>query len=152
MIHPAYEEVHKLSDAFADAEGRRPRMLIASIPQDTPGVNIRRMASGLADLGFDVDIAPQFQAPAALANQAAENDVHIIGLFGMGDEYNIFIPQLSTALKHINRPDIMILAANALPAQEQTLLGYGAALISSPDTAITHIAKEILLRLMDNRQ
>lgn len=143
------EEVRKLSDRFAALDGRRPRILVAKIGQDGHDRGAKVIATGFADLGFDVDIGPLFQTPEEVARQAAENDVHIVGVSSLAGGHLTLIPELIESLKKINRADIIVIAGGVIPVHDYAfLLGQGVAFIFGPGTVITEAAKEILHKLM----
>jgi methylmalonyl-CoA mutase len=145
----AFDEVRKLSDAFAKAEGRRPRILVAKMGQDGHDRGAKVIATSFADLGFDVDIGPLFQTPEEVAMQAAENDVHIVGASSLAGGHKTLIPELVEALKKIGRGDIMVVAGGVIPAQDYDyLFAKGVSFVFGPGTVITDSAKGILERLM----
>jgi methylmalonyl-CoA mutase len=145
------ESIRKLSDQFADREGRRPRILVAKIGQDGHDRGAKVIATSFADLGFDVDIGPLFQTPDEVAMQAAENDVHLIGISSLAGGHKTLIPELITSLKKINREDIVVIAGGVIPSQDHEFLkAAGVAFVFGPGTVITQAAREILLRLMES--
>jgi methylmalonyl-CoA mutase len=145
-----FEEVRKRSDAFAAAEGRRPRILIAKMGQDGHDRGAKVIATSFADLGFDVDIGPLFQTPEEVARQAAENDVHIVGASSLAGGHKTLIPELIQALRNLGRPDILVVAGGVIPSQDYDfLLKAGVSFVFGPGTIITDSAKEILTRLME---
>lgn len=144
----AFDEVRKLSDAFAKMEGRRPRILVAKMGQDGHDRGAKVIATSFADLGFDVDIGPLFQTPEEVAMQAAENDVHVVGASSLAGGHKTLIPELVQALKKIGREDIMVVAGGVIPAQDYDyLFERGIAFVFGPGTVITDSAKGILERL-----
>lgn len=143
------EEVRALSDRFADLDGRRPRILIAKMGQDGHDRGAKVIASGFADLGFDVDIGPLFQTPEEVAKQATENDVHVIGASSLAAGHKTLVPQLIEALKKIGRPDIKVVAGGVIPPKDYDfLLKAGVIGIFGPGTPVSASAKEILKTLM----
>jgi methylmalonyl-CoA mutase len=143
------QEVRELSDRFALLDGRRPRILVAKIGQDGHDRGAKVIATGFADLGFDVDIGPLFQTPAEVARQAAENDVHIVGISSLAGGHKTLIPELIQSLKEINRSDIMVVAGGVIPPHDYAFLEeHGVAFIFGPGTIITDAAKEILHKLI----
>jgi methylmalonyl-CoA mutase len=145
----AFNEARKLSDRFAESEGRRPRILIAKMGQDGHDRGAKVIATSFADIGFDVDIGPLFQTPEEVAMQAAENDVHIIGASSLAGGHKTLIPELKRELEKIGRGDIMIVAGGVIPQQDYDyLFQAGASFIFGPGTVITDAAKEILKKLM----
>jgi methylmalonyl-CoA mutase len=144
-----FDDVKALSDQFAELDGRRPRILVAKMGQDGHDRGAKVIATGFADLGFDVDIGPLFQTPEEVAMQAAENDVHIVGASSLAGGHKTLIPELIQALKKIGRPDILVVAGGVIPEQDYDfLLKHGVAGIFGPGTPITESAKEILQRLL----
>ncbi len=143
-------EVRQLSDRFATLDGRRPRILVAKIGQDGHDRGAKVIATGFADLGFDVDIGPLFQTPSEVARQAAENDVHIVGISSLAGGHRTLIPELIQSLKDINRPDIMVIAGGVIPPHDYAFLEEnGVSFIFGPGTVITEAAKQILQKLME---
>jgi methylmalonyl-CoA mutase len=146
----ALEKVGRLVDAFAEAEGRRPRILIAKMGQDGHDRGQKVIATAFADLGFDVDIGPLFQTPEEAARQAAENDVHIVGASSLAAGHLTLVPQLRTELDKLGREDIMIVAGGVIPPQDfDKLFAAGAEAIFPPGTVIAEAASELLEKLLD---
>ena len=144
-----FEEVRKLSDAFAKTEGRRARILVAKMGQDGHDRGAKVIATSFADLGFDVDIGPLFQTPGEVALQAAENDVHIVGVSSLAGGHKTLIPALIKSLKEIGRPDIMVTAGGVIPEKDHEFLyNTGVAFIFGPGTVIATAAKNILSNLI----
>ncbi|HEY5824137.1 MAG TPA: methylmalonyl-CoA mutase [Cyclobacteriaceae bacterium] len=143
------ETVRKLSDEFAKWDGRRPRILVAKMGQDGHDRGAKIIATGFADLGFDVDIGPLFQTPDEVAMQAAENDVHVIGASSLAAGHKTLIPELISALKKIGREDILVVVGGVIPQQDYDFLyKSGVAGIFGPGTPVTESAKAILKKLM----
>ena len=143
-----FDDVRKLSDRFAELEGRRPRILVAKMGQDGHDRGAKVIATSFADLGFDVDIGPLFQTPEEVAMQAAENDVHIIGASSLAGGHKTLVPELIQSLSKIGRSDIMVVAGGVIPAQDYDFLYQaGVAFIFGPGTVITDAAQNILNRL-----
>jgi len=143
------EEVRALSDRFAAMDGRRPRILIAKMGQDGHDRGAKVIATGFADLGFDVDIGPLFQTPEEVAMQAAENDVHVIGASSLAAGHKTLIPQLIDSLKKIGRPDIKVVAGGVIPPQDYEFLYQSGVMgIFGPGTPVSESAKKILLNLL----
>ncbi|MBL7873958.1 MAG: methylmalonyl-CoA mutase [Cyclobacteriaceae bacterium] len=143
------EEVRRFSDRFAELDGRRPRILIAKMGQDGHDRGAKVIATGFADLGFDVDIGPLFQTPEEVAKQAIENDVHVIGASSLAGGHKTLIPQLIAALNKIGRPDIKVVAGGVIPPKDYNfLLKTGVIGIFGPGTSVAASAKEILEKLM----
>jgi methylmalonyl-CoA mutase len=142
----------KLSDDFAIRDGRRPRILVAKMGQDGHDRGAKIIATSFADLGFDVDIGPLFQTPEEVANQAAENDVHIIGASSLAGGHKTLIPQLMEALKKIGREDILVVAGGVIPAKDYDFLyTAGVSFIFGPGTVISEAAMKILEKLIKSR-
>lgn len=142
-------EVRQLAEQFAKLDGRRPRILVAKVGQDGHDRGAKVIATSFADLGFDVDIGPLFQTPEEVAMQAAENDVHIVGISSLAGGHKTLIPSLREALKKLNRSDIMIVAGGVIPPQDYDFLYQnGVSFVFGPGTVITKAAREILHKLM----
>jgi methylmalonyl-CoA mutase len=145
------KQARALSDKFADAEGRRPRILVAKMGQDGHDRGSKIIATGFADLGFDVDIGPLFQTPEEVARQAAENDVHIVGISTLAAGHKTLIPQLIQELKKIGREDILIIVGGIIPPNDhEFLFKAGVTGIYGPGTNLSIAAQEILNKLMGN--
>ncbi len=143
------EEVRELSDRFASMDGRRPRILVAKMGQDGHDRGAKVIATGFADLGFDVDIGPLFATPEEVAKQAAENDVHVVGASSLAAGHKTLVPDLIAALKKIGRPDIRVVAGGVIPQQDYDFL-YKAGVqgIFGPGTPVTAAARSILLKML----
>jgi methylmalonyl-CoA mutase len=142
------EKVSKMAEAFAEKEGRRPRILVAKMGQDGHDRGQKVIASAFADLGFDVDIGPLFQTPGEAAKQAVENDVHIIGASSLAAGHLTLVPQLKAELKKLGREDIMIVVGGVIPPQDfDALYEAGAAAIFPPGTVIGEAAAGLLEKL-----
>lgn len=138
------------ADAFARQEGRRPRMMVAKMGQDGHDRGSKIIATSFADVGFDVDIAPLFQTPDEVARQAAENDVHVVGVSSLAAGHKTLIPQLIEELKKLGREDILVIAGGVIPAQDyQFLYDAGVAGVYGPGTVIAVAAQEILEKLSE---
>lgn len=143
------EEVQKLSDKFAKKDGRRPRILVAKMGQDGHDRGAKVIATGFADLGFDVDIGPLFLTPAEVAKQAAENDVHVVGASSLAGGHKTLVPELIQELKKIGRPDILVVAGGVIPSQDYEFLQKaGVAGIFGPGTPVSAAARTILTTLL----
>ena len=142
------EKIRKMTDEFAEKEGRRPRILIAKMGQDGHDRGAKVIATAFADLGFDVDIGPLFQTPEETARQAVENDVHIIGMSTLAGGHKTLLPQLVEALKSLGREDIMVVVGGVIPPQDYDFLyKHGASAIFGPGTIIPNAAEEIMKEL-----
>lgn len=140
-----FAKAKALSDKFADQEGRRPRIMVAKLGQDGHDRGAKIIATSFADLGFDVDIGPLFQTPAEAAKQAAENDVHILGISSLAAGHKTLVPQTIEELAKIGRDDIMVIVGGVIPSQDyQMLFDAGAAAVFGPGTIIAEAASEIL--------
>ena len=145
-----FEKAKQLADAFAKQEGRRPRIMIAKMGQDGHDRGAKVVATGYADVGFDVDIGPLFQTPAEAAKQAVENDVHILGVSSLAAGHKTLVPQVIEELKKHGREDIMVIVGGVIPAQDyQYLFDAGAVAIFGPGTKISEAAIKILEILID---
>ena len=135
----------QMADSFAEQEGRRPRIMIAKMGQDGHDRGAKVVATGYADLGFDVDIGPLFQTPAEAAKQAIENDVHVLGISSLAGGHKTLVPQVLQELKAYGRDDIMVIVGGVIPKQDYNFLfEAGAAAIFGPGTKISDTAIEIL--------
>ncbi|MFD2721592.1 methylmalonyl-CoA mutase [Hymenobacter monticola] len=144
----AFEQARAAADAFAAREGRRPRMLVAKMGQDGHDRGAKIIATSFADVGFDVDLAPLFQTPAEVARQAADNDVHVVGVSSLAAGHKTLLPQLLHELKQLGREDILVIAGGVIPAQDyQFLYDAGVAGVYGPGTVIATAALEILGKL-----
>jgi len=145
-----FEKAKQLANAFAKQEGRRPRIMIAKMGQDGHDRGAKVVATGYADVGFDVDIGPLFQTPAEAAKQAVENDVHILGVSSLAAGHKTLVPQVIEELKKHGREDIMVIVGGVIPAQDyQYLFDAGAVAIFGPGTKISEAAIKILEILID---
>lgn len=139
------EEVRKMTDEFEQREGRRPRIMVAKMGQDGHDRGAKVVATAYADMGFDVDIGPLFQTPEETAQDAVDNDVHIVGMSSLAAGHKTLLPQLVEELKKRGRGDIMVVAGGVIPAQDyQFLYDHGASAIFGPGTVIPVAAKEML--------
>ena len=144
-----FGQAKRMADEFAEKEGRRPRIMVAKMGQDGHDRGSKVIATSFADLGFDVDIGPLFQTPEEVAMQAAEADVHIIGVSSLAAGHKTLIPQLIAELKKLDRPDILVIAGGVIPAQDyQFLFDAGVAGVFGPGTVISVAAQKILEQLL----
>ena len=140
-----FAKAREMADAFAELDGRRPRIMIAKMGQDGHDRGAKVIATSFADLGFDVDIGPLFQTPAEAAKQAVENDVHIIGVSSLAAGHKTLVPQLVEELKKYKREDILIVVGGVIPQQDYDFLyKAGATAIFGPGTVIAKAAQDIL--------
>ena len=146
----SFEKAKQLADAFAKKEGRRPRIMIAKMGQDGHDRGAKVVATGYADVGFDVDIGPLFQTPEEAAKQAVENDVHILGVSSLAAGHKTLVPQVIEELKKYGREDIMVIVGGVIPAQDyQFLFDTGAVAVFGPGTKISDAAIQILEVLLE---
>ena len=146
----SFEKAKQLADAFAKKEGRRPRIMIAKMGQDGHDRGAKVVATGYADVGFDVDIGPLFQTPQEAAKQAVENDVHILGVSSLAAGHKTLVPQVIEELKKYGREDIMVIVGGVIPAQDyQFLFDAGAVAVFGPGTKISEAAISILEVLLE---
>jgi methylmalonyl-CoA mutase len=146
----SFEKAKQLADAFAKKEGRRPRIMIAKMGQDGHDRGAKVVATGYADVGFDVDIGPLFQTPAEAAKQAVENDVHILGVSSLAAGHKTLVPQVIDELKKYGREDIMVVAGGVIPQQDyEFLYQSGVSGIFGPGTVISISAIDILEKLIE---
>jgi methylmalonyl-CoA mutase len=145
----SFEKAKQMADEFAKKEGRRPRIMIAKMGQDGHDRGAKVVATGYADVGFDVDIGPLFQTPAEAAKQAIENDVHVLGVSSLAAGHKTLVPQVIEELKKYGREDIMVVVGGVIPAQDyQFLFDSGAVAVFGPGTKISEAAIKILEILM----
>ncbi len=145
---PAVEQTRAVVDAFAEAEGRRPRILVAKMGQDGHDRGQKVIATAFADLGFDVDVGPLFQTPAEVARQAVEADTHIVGVSSLAAGHLTLVPALREALAEEGREDIMVVVGGVIPPQDvPELLEMGAAAVFPPGTVIPEAARDLVERL-----
>lgn len=148
---PSFEEAKVLANKFAELAGRRPRIMIAKMGQDGHDRGAKVVATGYADVGFDVDIGPLFQTPQEAAKQAVENDVHILGVSSLAAGHKTLVPQVIEALKKYGREDIMVVVGGVIPVQDyQFLFDAGALAVFGPGTKISEAAITLLNILIDN--
>ena len=146
----SFNKARELADAFALQEGRRPRIMIAKMGQDGHDRGAKVVATGYADLGFDVDIGPLFQTPQEAAKQAVENDVHILGVSSLAAGHKTLVPQVIQELKKYGREDIMVVVGGVIPKQDYPFLfDAGTVAIFGPGTKVSEAAIKILEILMD---
>jgi methylmalonyl-CoA mutase len=142
---PDFAAIQREVEAFAEAEGRRPRMLVAKLGQDGHDRGAKVIATAFADIGFDVDIGPLFQTPAEAAREAIENDVHLIGVSSLAAGHRVLVPALLKALKEQGGGDILVVVGGVIPTRDRkALMDAGVAAIYPPGTHIPDAAREIL--------
>ena len=146
----SFKKARELADKFAKQDGRRPRIMIAKMGQDGHDRGAKVIATGYADVGFDVDIGPLFQTPKEAAKQAVENDVHILGVSSLAAGHKTLVPQVIEELKSYGRDDIMVIVGGVIPKQDyQYLFDAGAVAVFGPGTKISAAAIQILEILID---
>ena len=124
-------------DEFVALEGRRPRILVAKMGQDGHDRGAKVIATGFADLGFDVDIGPLFQTPAEVAQQAVDADVHAVGVSSLAAAHRTLVPELIAELRRMGRADVLVVVGGVIPPQDYDLVySFGAAAIFGPGTCI----------------
>ena len=139
------EAMRKRTEQFQEKEGRRPRILVTKMGQDGHDRGIKVIATGFADLGFDVDISPMFQTPAEVARMAVENDVHVVGVSSQVAGHKTLVPQLLEALKTEGGEEILVVVGGIIPpADYKFLYEEGAAGIFGPGTPVTKSANQVL--------
>jgi methylmalonyl-CoA mutase len=140
-----FEAIQHEVEAFAEAEGRRPRLLVAKLGQDGHDRGAKVIATAFADIGFDVDIGALFQTPEEAAREAIENDVHIVGVSTLAAGHKVLVPQLIEALRRQGGEDILVVVGGVVPpADRKALEDAGVAAIYPPGTNIPEAAREIL--------
>ncbi len=149
----SFAKASALADNFAEIEGRRPRIMIAKMGQDGHDRGAKVVATGYADIGFDVDIGPLFQTPAEAARQAVENDVHVLGVSSLAAGHKTLVPQVIEELKKLGRDDIMVIVGGVIPHQDyQFLYDAGVVAIFGPGTVISEAGIRILEILIASRK
>ncbi len=140
-----FQKAKAMTDQFAEQDGRRPRIMIAKMGQDGHDRGAKVVATGYADLGFDVDIGPLFQTPEEAAKQAIENDVHILGVSSLAAGHKTLVPAVIEELKNYGREDIMVVVGGVIPKQDyQFLYDAGAVAVFGPGTKISDAAIQLL--------
>jgi len=140
----------KMANEFAEMEGRRPRILVAKLGQDGHDRGAKIVATGFADLGFDVDIGPLFQTPAEAARQAAENDVHVLGISSLAAGHRTLVPQTISELESLGRGDILVVVGGVVPQTDYDFLfEHDVTAVFGPGTKIAEAAIGILKKLME---
>ncbi len=146
----SFQKAREMANKFAEQDGRRPRIMVAKMGQDGHDRGAKVVATGYADVGFDVDIGPLFQTPAEAAKQAVENDVHILGVSSLAAGHKTLVPQVIEELKKQGREDIMVIVGGVIPSQDyQYLFDAGAVAVFGPGTKISDAAIQLLEILID---
>ncbi len=147
----SFKYAQSLANQFAQIEGRRPRIMVAKLGQDGHDRGAKVIATGFADLGFDVDMGPLFQTPAEAARQAAENDVHILGISSLAAGHKTLVPQAIEELKKLGREDIMVVVGGVVPPQDYDYLyQHGVLGVFGPGTVLSKAASQILQVMIEN--
>jgi methylmalonyl-CoA mutase len=140
----------KLADEFAEADGRRPRILVAKMGQDGHDRGEKAVATAFADLGWDVDVGPLFQTPKEVARQAIENDVHVVGVSSLAAGHNTLVPALIAELREFGREDILTVVGGVIPVQDYPFLyEQGVMAIFGPGTVLPLAAQQVLRLMLD---
>ncbi|MEI7663232.1 MAG: methylmalonyl-CoA mutase [Bacteroidota bacterium] len=148
-----FARAREMADKFAALEGRRPRIMIAKMGQDGHDRGAKVVATGYADIGFDVDIGPLFQTPAESAKQAVENDVHILGVSSLAAGHKTLVPQVIAELKKLGREDILVVVGGVIPPQDyEFLYNAGAVAVFGPGTVIADAGIKLLEILIESRK
>ena len=160
MVHGVYAresgsdgklaEVRSLADQFAARYGRRPRLLVAKMGQDGHDRGAKVIATGFADVGFDIDLGPLFQTPEEVAQQAIENDVHWVGVSSLAAGHKTLVPQLLQALSQAGRGDIQVVVGGVIPRQDyESLIAAGASAVFGPGTPVLESAASLLKKALE---
>ena len=148
----AFDEITRAVEAFGDEEGRRPRMLVVKLGQDGHDRGLKVIATSFADLGFDVDVGPLFQTPAEAAQQAIDNDVHVVGVSSQAAGHKTLVPALVAALRDAGAPEIAVVVGGIIPPQDYDFLrSEGVSAIFGPGTPVPEAAAEVLEVLRGRR-
>jgi len=140
-----FAAIQKSIEEFAEAEGRRPRLLVVKMGQDGHDRGAKVIATAFADIGFDVDVGPLFQTPAEAAQDAVDNDVHVVGISSQAAGHKTLAPQLVEELKKAGAEDIIVICGGVIPQQDyQFLYDHGVKAIFGPGTNIPEAAQDIL--------
>lgn len=149
----SFKKAAELADKFAEMVGRRPRIMVAKMGQDGHDRGAKVVATGYADIGFDVDMGPLFQTPAEAAKQAVENDVHVLGVSSLAAGHKTLVPQVIEELKKLGREDIMVVVGGVIPPQDYDYLyKAGAAAIFGPGSIISDCASKMLELMIETHK
>lgn len=141
----------KKAEDFENLEGRRPRILVAKMGQDGHDRGAKVIATGFADLGFDVDVGPLFQTPAEVAQQAVDADVHVVGVSTLAAGHKTLVPELISELKKLGRSEILVICGGVIPPQDyEFLFESGCAAVYGPGTRIPNAALELIDKIAEN--
>ncbi len=139
-----FKEAQDLAKTFAELQGRQPRIMVAKMGQDGHDRGAKVVATGYADIGFDVDMGPLFQTPEEAAKQAVENDVHVLGVSSLAAGHKTLVPAVIEELKKLGRDDIMVICGGVIPAQDyKYLYDAGAVAIFGPGSSVADAGKKI---------
>jgi methylmalonyl-CoA mutase len=145
-----FQEAQELAQKFAEMQGRQPRIMVAKMGQDGHDRGAKVVATGYADLGFDVDVGPLFQTPEEAAKQAVENDVHVLGVSSLAAGHKTLVPAVIEELKKLGRDDIMVIVGGVIPSQDYKFLyDSGAVAIFGPGSSVAAAGKKILEILIE---
>jgi methylmalonyl-CoA mutase len=148
-----FASIQQEVEKFAQAEGRRPRMLVCKLGQDGHDRGAKVIATAFADIGFDVDIGPLFQTPEEAVREAIENDVHVIGISSQAAGHKTLVPQVIDGLKRQGADDIIVICGGVIPPQDyDEMLGFGVSAVYGPGTNILYAAHEVLGIIRERRQ
>jgi methylmalonyl-CoA mutase len=140
-----FKKARQMVTEFEQAEGRRPRILVAKMGQDGHDRGSKVISTAFADIGFDVDIGPLFQTPREVARHAVENDVHVVGVSSLAAGHKTLVPQLIEELRKLDRGDILVVVGGVIPPQDYDFLYQaGAVGVYGPGTVIPVAAQRIL--------
>ncbi len=147
-----FQAIWRDVDGFAKEQGRRPRMLVCKLGQDGHDRGAKVIATGFADLGFDVDIGPLFQTPEEAVREAIENDVHVVGISSQAAGHKTLVPQVVNSLKDAGASDIIVICGGVIPPQDyDTLYSAGVSAIYGPGTNIVNAAREVLAKIKEKK-
>ena len=145
-----FKKAKEMTDEFAELTGRRPRIMIAKMGQDGHDRGAKVVATGFADMGFDVDMGPLFQTPEETAKQAVENDVHVVGVSSLAAGHKTLVPAVINELKKLGREDILVYVGGVIPHQDyQFLFDAGAIAVFGPGTKVSKSAIEVMKILLE---
>jgi methylmalonyl-CoA mutase len=148
----SYAEIKKEITAFAEEEGRRPRMLVVKMGQDGHDRGAKVVATAFADIGFDVDMGPLFSSPEEAAKMAVENDVHVVGVSSLAAGHKTLVPKLIAELKKEEAEDIVVIAGGVIPPRDyEWLQEQGVAAVFGPGTHIPKAAQKVLEAIRNKR-
>ena len=148
-----FAAIQSAVDAFAEEEGRRPRMLVVKMGQDGHDRGAKVIATAFADIGFDVDVGPLFQTPAEAAQDAVDNDVHVIGISSQAAGHKTLVPELVDALRNLGAGEVVVVCGGVIPPKDYDFLRHaGVSAIYGPGTNIPEAASEVISLVQARRQ